>query len=346
MSERGRMGLDNPQFHGRLRTSRRDAQSFTRVAVRPSRSSPRNFSDILVFRPVQKPALQAELKPKPVVDNRPKVMDIHLISPQPFAKPARSKLQPTGVLNRQAVSKPAPLMPAIKSGPRKHSPMQIALITMSVTIFMIGVFVSLITLQTNHSAKAQVAALAQKADQNSATDSNAVVVPSETKPSTSTVASTSYHVAPDMPKTLKIAKLNVDARIKPLGVTNNNELQAPTNIYDTGWYNASAKPGQPGSNGAMVIDGHVHGPTLPGVFVDIKKLVPGDTLQVIRGDNTSFTYVVKKVQNYDANTFDMGMLLTSIQPGEPGLNLITCGGPYDRNSGEYTQRTVVFTVQQ
>jgi sortase (surface protein transpeptidase) len=211
---------------------------------------------------------------------------------------------------------------------------------MAAVVFLVGIFVSIITLQTNHSAKAQVAALSKKAANSTSSSS----VPNESKPSSGSVAA--YQVAPDLPKYLVIPKLGVDARVRPLGVTSSNELQAPTNIYDTGWYNASAKPGDPGSNGAILIDGHVHGPTLPGVFVGIKTLQPGDTIQIVRGDNAVFTYIVKKVQNYDATTLNIGLGLGSIQPGEPGLNLMTCGGPFDRTSGEYTQRTIVFAVQK
>jgi LPXTG-site transpeptidase (sortase) family protein len=166
-------------------------------------------------------------------------------------------------------------------------------------------------------------------------------VPSETRPS----GSSNYVVAPNLPKYIKIPRLSVSARVKSMGITNKNEMQTPNNIYDTGWYDKSAHPGDPGSIGAMLIDGHVHGPTLPGVFANIKKLQVSDSIQIVRGDNQVFTYKVVKVQNYDANTMNMGVLLASIQPGKPGLNLITCGGPFNRNSGEYTQRTVVFAVQ-
>jgi sortase (surface protein transpeptidase) len=178
---------------------------------------------------------------------------------------------------------------------------------------------------------------------NSSTDNSASALPNETKPSGGSVSN--YQVAPNLPKYLKIPKLGTNARVKPLGITSNGALQTPNNIYDTGWYDASARPGDPGSVGAILIDGHVRGPTLSGVFNEIKQLRPGDTMQIVRGDNQVFNYKVVKVQNYDASSIDMGELLASVQPGEPGLNLITCGGSFNRSSWEYTQRTVVFAVQ-
>ena len=154
-----------------------------------------------------------------------------------------------------------------------------------------------------------------------------------------------YQVAPTLPKFLKIKKLGIDARVKSLGVNSKNEFLAPSNTYDTGWYDGSAKPGESESNGAILIDGHLHGPRLPGVFANINKLSGGDVIQLQRGDNTIYNYKVVKVQSYDANTLDMRLALASVQPGQPGLNLITCGGKYDRVSG-YSQRTIVFAVLQ
>lgn len=335
MPDRAHIGLDNPAFRGRLRQPVLGrAQSFRVPVARGARPRGQYFSDVSSPTPPSTHLKTAQAEQVPANVTPP----VQLVSPQPYAEPAQPKLQPTAVLSRQAVTPPQ--VDRREPAHGKWSRTQLALLSMAAVVFLVGIFVSIITLQTNHSAKAQVAALSKKAANSTSSSS----VPNESKPSSGSVAA--YQVAPDLPKYLVIPKLGVDARVRPLGVTSSNELQAPTNIYDTGWYNASAKPGDPGSNGAILIDGHVHGPTLPGVFVGIKTLQPGDTIQIVRGDNAVFTYIVKKVQNYDATTLNIGLGLGSIQPGEPGLNLMTCGGPFDRTSGEYTQRTIVFAVQK
>ena len=220
-----------------------------------------------------------------------------------------------------------------------------ALIAMGCLVFGLGLIVDLQTVQSNHSARAQVSALSNQASSSAASNSSqSVPVPAQQKPSTNAIGS--YQVAAGLPKYLKIDKLGVNARVLQTGVTTSGALGTPPNIYDTAWYTGSAQPGQPASQGAVLIDGHVHGPTLPGVFMNLKNLSPGDNLQITRGDNTVFNYVVVKVQNYDANGLDMKNLLSSIDPSKPGLNLITCGGPFDKQSGQYTQRTVVFAVQE
>lgn len=354
MSDRPRIGLDNPAFRGRLRQATRpEAQSLPtrspsvlgarlhyRQDVRPGRPTPkkvapRGFSSLAPVAPLRlvKPA------PAYIAGSRSAAPALKIIAPEPYACPARTRQQQSKVLQRQIVRPPQ--MVVAESPAPGRSKSQLLLVGMACFIFLIGLFVSLLTLQTNHTAKAQVAALAQTSAQADGAAA-AGAPPSESKPNGSSVAS--YQVAPDLPKYIKIPKFGVSARIKPMSVNNKNELQAPASIYDAGWYNSSARPGDGAGSGALLIDGHVHGPTLPGVFANIKKLQAGDEIQIVRGDNQVYKYSVVKTQNVDANNLNIGIALASVQPGVAGLNLITCGGPYDHASGEYTQRTIVFAV--
>lgn len=254
-------------------------------------------------------------------------------------QPLQTQSQPRSTVSQSAPAPPQPIAP--RPGSRKrHNRTQLALLVMAVIVFGMGVFASIKTLQDNHAAKKQLAELSNKVDND---NDNSGDVPSETKPGGKL---TDYQVAPLLPKFIKIGKLGVNARIKPLGVTADNQLQAPTNIYDAGWYNASARPGDSDTNGAILIDGHVHGPTLPGVFSNLKQLQIGDSIEIARGDNQVFAYQVVKVQDYDAKTLNLGIALVSAQPGKPGLNLITCSGSYNRATNQYAQRTIVFAVQQ
>ena len=356
MSDRPRIGLDNPAFRGRLRQATRpEAQSLPtrsqsvigagvryRQDVRPGQPAPKKVASrgFGSLAPVAPPRL---VNPAPayIAGSRSIAPALQIIAPEPYARPARTRQQQSKVLQRQIVQPPQ--MVVAESPPPKpgRSKSQLLLVGMACFIFLIGLFVSLLTLQTNRTAKAQVAALAQTSAQADGAAA-AGAPPSESKPSGSSVAS--YQVAPDLPKYIKIPKFGVSARIKPMSVNNKNELQAPASIYDAGWYNSSARPGDGAGSGAMLIDGHVHGPTLPGVFANIKKLQAGDEIQIVRGDNQVYKYSVVKTQNVDANNLNIGSALASVQPGVVGLNLITCGGPYDHASGEYTQRTIVFAV--
>lgn len=173
---------------------------------------------------------------------------------------------------------------------------------------------------------------------NSPHSSNA---PSSKKPSPSAI--NNYSVASDLPKYISIPAINVPkTRIIQLGLLKGNEIATPDNIYDTGWYNGSSKPGQ---NGAMFIYGHVSSWTADGVFYNLKKLQPGDKVYITRGDNKHFTYQVGSSKIYNYKHVDMKQALSPVDAGTPGLNLMTCTGKIIKGTSEFNERLVVFAKQ-
>lgn len=152
----------------------------------------------------------------------------------------------------------------------------------------------------------------------------------------------SYSVAPDMPRALYIEKLSIAARIMPMGVTADNSVEAPRNIYDAGWYTGSAKPNEAG---AMFIDGHASGASRLGLFAYLDTLQAGDYITVEKGDGQQLSYVVRAVDTYDANAVDMTKALSPYTKGAKGLNLMTCTGSWVPDEQTYDQRVVVYTEQ-
>lgn len=152
----------------------------------------------------------------------------------------------------------------------------------------------------------------------------------------------SYNVAPDLPKFISIPSIDIDkVRILRLGVGKDGAIASPSNIYDAGWYSASSKPGQPG---AMFVYGHVSNWQANGIFYNLKKLKPNDTIMITRGDGKLFTYRVVTTKMYRYNEVDMNRVLTAIDQNKPGLNLMTCAGQVIKGTSEFTQRLVVFTT--
>lgn len=151
-----------------------------------------------------------------------------------------------------------------------------------------------------------------------------------------------YQVAPDQPRYIFIPKINVRAIVRNLGINKSGEIAAPSNVFDSGWFNQSSKPGQ---LGAMVIDGHISSWSTKGVFYDLNKLKPGDDVQVQKGDNVRVNYVVVQTQTYEADKVDMGAVLSPIDPSKPGLNLISCAGSVVKGTNQFDKRIVVFTKQ-
>lgn len=211
-----------------------------------------------------------------------------------------------------------------------------ALISLAAIMLGFGVYATFMGWHTNHIVQIQAIKLTQQANKASSSSTAAL---STVKPSLTALIN--YIVAPNLPRYLVIPKLNVYARIISVGVNAKGALETPNNVFDTAWYNESALPGEPG---AMLIDGHVSSWTTNGVFYDIKTLIPGDIIQVQRGDGTKFTYKVVSSQIYNSNNVNMTAAMTTAIPGEPGLNLITCTGDVIPGTSEFNERIIVFAV--
>lgn len=146
-------------------------------------------------------------------------------------------------------------------------------------------------------------------------------------------------VASDAPKTLKIPNLQIAARIRQVGTTLSGEPIAPKNINDVGWYEGSSRPG---NDGAVLLNGHLAGPTKTGIFTDIQALHVGDEIIVERGDGQAMTYAVERIQEYTGGQIDMSAAISSIDPTKKGLNLVTTLNKFSGTE----KRIIVFAVQR
>jgi LPXTG-site transpeptidase (sortase) family protein len=162
----------------------------------------------------------------------------------------------------------------------------------------------------------------------------------ETEPKAENVRK--YSVANDLPRFINIPSIGVNSKILRLGVNNNNEILTPKNIYDTGWYEGSSKPGEPG---AVFINGHVSGPTKKGVFYNIKKLKPGDAVKLELGNADLIEYKVVHKEEVPVDQVNMNKVLRSYDIDKQGLNLMTCGGEFDKSSDSYKNRTIIYAVK-
>lgn len=166
-------------------------------------------------------------------------------------------------------------------------------------------------------------------------------MPSEHKPTSEDIST--YLVAPEYPRYLKIPSIHVETRIRRLGLDSKGAISTPNNINDAGWYDASVKPGD--KDGASIIEGHVAGPTQHGVFWDLNKLVYGDKIEIDKGSGVAIMYSVTKIEKVPANQLDMNKYLASEVSGKHDLKLITAAGKYNNIDGVYNMRLVVYADQ-
>ncbi len=153
-----------------------------------------------------------------------------------------------------------------------------------------------------------------------------------------------YTVPADHPRYLTISKLRINkARVISVGINQQGQLGTPRNIFDVGWYDSSAKPGQ---NGTMLIDGHNGGPHVHGVFKELPKLAAGDIIVVERGDGLVFKYSVvenKTVALDEADKY-MSTAMKSPVAGKQSLTLITCTGDWSTERDTYLSRQFTRAV--
>jgi hypothetical protein len=151
-----------------------------------------------------------------------------------------------------------------------------------------------------------------------------------------------YSVPSALPRYLRIPALGVNARIRSVALDEQNQLQAPANIFDAGWYSRSAKPG---SEGVMLMTSHISGPNMEGVFFGLTKLQPGNIIEVERGNTEKIRFKVVVVKIYENDTYNLATAMRPIEPGKPGLNLVTHGPILNPLTNKNDPRVVVYTVQ-
>lgn len=151
-----------------------------------------------------------------------------------------------------------------------------------------------------------------------------------------------YKVPAAEPKAIRIPKLQIVARVLKVKSNINGDPLTPANIFDTGWLETSAKPGEPD---AALITGAVAGPTKAGIFANLGTLAVGDTIVIERGDGSFKTFKVAKSESYPADKVDINAARKSAVAGRPGLNLLTASGKFNVKTNRYEPRTVIFAVQ-
>lgn len=153
-------------------------------------------------------------------------------------------------------------------------------------------------------------------------------------------ATVSYRAEPNDPRVISINKINMKARTLPMATNPDGTMQAPINIFDAGWYNGEGAV-KPGQKGVVVAIGHASGPTREGLFAYVDTLSAGDVIEIERGDGETFRYAVTGQKSLPLDTLDMKEVF-AIKGSDEGLNLITCGGQWDRQRKTFNQRIVVY----
>ncbi|MGY1712599.1 class F sortase [Geodermatophilus sp. SYSU D00758] len=139
------------------------------------------------------------------------------------------------------------------------------------------------------------------------------------------------------PVRIQIPALGVTSDVMELGLERDGSLEVPPGAYPVGWYQGSPTPGQLGPS---VLAGHVDWEGGPGAFYGLRELLPGDTVVIDRADGSVATFRVDRVEEHPKDDFPTEEVYGDID--HAGLRLITCGGAFDEDTGDYLGNVIVF----
>ncbi|WP_150243346.1 class F sortase [Nocardiopsis quinghaiensis] len=152
-------------------------------------------------------------------------------------------------------------------------------------------------------------------------------------------AGTAPVLARARPVRLTIPAIDVDVTdLVALNVDTAGMLEAPEDADTVGWYGSGPWPGQAGP---AVLGAHVDSLSGPAVFFRLRELGPGDEVAVGRADGTEAVFHVYEVREYDKDAFPTDRVYGSTA-NRAELRLVTCGGEFERRSGNYTGNVVVY----
>jgi hypothetical protein len=140
------------------------------------------------------------------------------------------------------------------------------------------------------------------------------------------------------PVGLRIPTIGVAVPLSTLGLNPDRTVEVPTDFARAGWFGLGPAPGQPGS---AVLLGHVDSYRGPAVFFRLGTLRPGDRVEVTRADGAVARFAVRAVRTYLKRDFPARQVYGT--HGGRSLQLVTCGGEFDRAARSYLSNVVVYT---
>jgi hypothetical protein len=144
------------------------------------------------------------------------------------------------------------------------------------------------------------------------------------------------------PNRIEIPKLNADAPITTMGEVH-RELDIPLNPKIVGWWNGGAHPGA--AIGTAVLAGHINYAGVTGELARIGTLDPGDHVFVTgyrQGKLVKLEFSVAAVRTYRKTSLPFEQIFDQKVAGR--LAIITCGGPFDAQTGNYLDNIVVYAT--
>ena len=145
-----------------------------------------------------------------------------------------------------------------------------------------------------------------------------------------------------LPVRLKIPKINVDAPVEYVGLTSDGAIDAPKGPVNVAWFSLGPRPGESGS--AVIVGHYGWKNSIPAAFDNLSRLRKGDKIYVEDEKGETITFVVRELRSFDENG-DASVMFGSTDD-KAHLNLVTCGGVWNKARKSYSNRLIAFTDKE
>ena len=145
------------------------------------------------------------------------------------------------------------------------------------------------------------------------------------------------------PNRIEIPAINASAPIVKVGTDPNRELQIPLDPKIVGWWDGGAYPGA--AIGTAVFAGHINYAGVQGELARIGTLNPGDHVFITGlrfGKTIRLEFKVTGVRTYRKTKLPFAQIFDQNVVGR--VAIVTCGGPFDAQTGNYLDNIVVYAV--
>lgn len=142
---------------------------------------------------------------------------------------------------------------------------------------------------------------------------------------------------------IEIPRIGTRSTLVPVGLNPDGTLAVPpvSQPMQAAWYERSPTPGE---RGPSVLLGHVDGGGRPGIFHRLRTLTPGDKVLVTRRDGRTAEFVIRRVEQVAKDSFPTDKVYGDTAGAE--IRLITCGGGFDSDSGNYRDNVIAYGTLQ
>ncbi len=143
-----------------------------------------------------------------------------------------------------------------------------------------------------------------------------------------------------LPVAIRIESVDIDAPVEQQKIVDGVMLD-PSGPFVVSWYQET---GRLGEDNNMVMAGHLdYWDVGEAVFYNVWQVEPGDIIQVLGKDDQIYEFEVDWVQNFTVDELTPEVIQEEIvgPTSVESITLITCGGPFDYQAGEYEERIVI-----